>query len=315
MTETNISESKNIAFVSLDKPVEELADELGRSFGEYGFAVIENHGIDQALIDKAEAMSRAFFDLPEDVKRGYFIEGGGGARGYTPYRTERAVGQTVTDLKEFWHVGRTLPAGDPLEEFMPANVWPEELPEFREIFETLYAEFEKAGAKILSAIALHLGLEKDWFDATVEDGNSVMRLLHYPPIENAEGAVRAAPHGDINTITLLLGAEEAGLELLSKQDEWVPVSPPPGALAVNIGDMLARLTNDKLRSTIHRVRNPEGEASKRSRFSMPFFLHFRPDFVIETLPGCVDEEHPNKYEPLSSHEFLQQRLREINLTK
>ena len=311
----------NIAHVSLTRPLESLADQLGRSFTEFGFAVVSDHGIDQDLIARAERLSRAFFALPEDAKRGYFIEGSGGARGYTPYRTEKAVGNDTTDLKEFWHVGRSLPAGDPLEEFMPANVWPAQLPEFRETFERLYAEFDKAGLKILSAIAVHLGLESDWFDATVDQGNSVLRLLHYPPIrdakgvENAEGAVRAAPHGDINTITLLLGAEEAGLELLSQQGEWIPVSPPPGALAVNIGDMLSRLTNDRLRSTIHRVVNPEGEASRRSRFSMPFFLHFRPDFVIETLPQCVDADHPDQYEPLSSHDFLMQRLREINLAK
>ena len=312
---TDMPTNDAIAHVSLTQPVDTLAAQLGRSFAEFGFAVVSDHGIDHALIARAERLSRAFFALPEDTKRGYFIEGGGGARGYTPYRTEKAVGSDTTDLKEFWHVGRTLPAGDPLEEFMPANVWPAELPEFRKTFERLYAEFDKAGLKILSAIAVHLGLKPDWFDATVDRGNSVLRLLHYPPVENAEGAVRAAPHGDINTITLLLGAEEAGLELLSRQGEWIPVSPPPGALAVNIGDMLSRLTNDRLRSTIHRVVNPQGEASRRSRFSMPFFLHFRPDFVIETLPECVDAEHPDNYEPLSSHDFLMQRLREINLTK
>jgi isopenicillin N synthase-like dioxygenase len=167
---------------------------------------------------------------------------------------------------------------------------------------------------VLRAIALHLGLAKDWFVPTVEDGNSVMRLLHYPPLpEDApEGAVRAAAHGDINTITLLLGAEEAGLELLTKKGEWMPVSPPPGALAVNIGDMLDRLTNSHLRSTTHRVVNPSGEAARRSRYSMPFFLHFRPDFLIEPLPQCVaDGDTPPP--PITAHEFLQQRLREIGL--
>ena len=313
MTATGMTD--HIAHVSLTQPVATLAERLGRSFAEFGFAVVSDHGIDRALIAEAERLSREFFALPEDAKRAYFIEGGGGARGYTPYRTEKAVGYVTTDLKEFWHVGRTLPEGSPLERFMPANVWPVELPEFREVFEQLYTEFDKAGLKILSAIAIHLGLEPDWFENTVDQGNSVLRLLHYPPVENAEGAVRAAPHGDINTITLLLGAEEAGLELLSRRGEWIPVSPPPGALAVNIGDMLSRLTNDRLRSTIHRVVNPQGEASRRSRFSMPFFLHFRPDFVIETLPQCVDADHPDQYEPLSSHDFLMQRLREINLTK
>ncbi len=303
-----------IAAVSLTDPIEDLADKLGESFGEYGFAVVQDHGIDQDLIAKAEELSRAFFALPEDVKRSYFIQGGGGARGYTPFKTEVAKGYDKKDLKEFWHIGRTLPEGDPLSGYMAPNVWPDEVDGFRETFETLYAEFEKAGAKILSALAVHLGLAPDWFDATVEKGNSVMRLLHYPPIENADGAVRAAPHGDINTITLLLGAEEAGLELLSKQGEWIPVQPPKGALAVNIGDMLSRLTNDKLRSTIHQVRNPEGERAKHSRYSMPFFLHFRPDFLIETLPSCIDDEHPDQYpDSLTAHDFLAIRLKEIGL--
>ncbi|QQN73132.1 isopenicillin N synthase family oxygenase [Croceicoccus sp. YJ47] len=308
-----MNDLSTIATASLNEPAEQLAQKLGQSFAQYGFAIVTDHGIDQALITRAEEASRAFFALPEDTKRAYFIEGGGGARGYTPFRTERAKGASITDLKEFWHVGRTLPDGDPLEEFMPANVWSAEIAEFRDIFETLYDAFEIAGRRILSAIALHLGLPADWFDATVEHGNSVMRLLHYPPIDDAEGAVRAAPHGDINTITLLLGAEEAGLELLSRDDEWIPVSPPPGALAVNIGDMLSRLTNDRLRSTIHQVRNPVGEAAARSRYSMPFFLHFRPDFTIRTLENCVDAQHPEKYEPITAHDFLMQRLREINL--
>ncbi len=303
-----------IAAVSLTDPIEDLAEKLGESFGEYGFAVVQDHGIDQDLIAKAEELSRAFFALPEDVKRSYFIQGGGGARGYTPFKTEVAKGYDKKDLKEFWHIGRTLPEGDPLSGYMAPNVWPDEVDGFRETFETLYAEFENAGAKILSALAVHLGLAPDWFDATVEKGNSVMRLLHYPPIENADGAVRAAPHGDINTITLLLGAEEAGLELLSKQGEWIPVQPPKGALAVNIGDMLSRLTNDKLRSTIHQVRNPEGERAKHSRYSMPFFLHFRPDFLIETLPSCIDDEHPDQYpDSLTAHDFLAIRLKEIGL--
>jgi isopenicillin N synthase-like dioxygenase len=303
-----------IATASLHEPAGQLSQKLGESFGRHGFAIVTDHGIDQALIARAERLSRAFFDLPEEAKRAYYIPGGGGARGYTPFRTERAKGASITDLKEFWHVGRSLPAGDPLEEFMPANIWPVEVEGFRETFEELYRAFEQAGRRILTAIAIHLGLAPDFFDATIENGNSVMRLLHYPPIDNAEGAVRAAPHGDINTITLLLGAEEAGLELLSRNGQWVPVSPPPGALAVNIGDMLSRLTNDRLRSTIHQVRNPEGEAARRSRYSMPFFLHFRPDFIIRTLRTCIDEQHPDQYtQPITAHEFLMQRLREINL--
>jgi len=303
-----------LASISLDQPLEEISDELGHSFAEFGFAIVRDHGIPQELIDRAEELAKAFFALPGDVKQGYHIEGGGGARGYTPFGTEIAKDAAVHDLKEFWHVGRSLPEGHRFSDMMPPNIWPSELPDFRETFEQLFAEFEKAGDTILRAIAIHLGLADDYFEDTVEDGNSVMRLLHYPPLGDdvPEGAIRAAAHGDINTITLLLGAEEAGLELLNKQDEWVPVSPPKGALAVNVGDMLERLTNNRLRSTTHRVVNPGGDAARRSRYSMPFFLHFRPDFLIEALPQCVAEG--DKPAPaITAHDFLLQRLREIGL--
>ena len=305
-----------IASVSIARPLEEVADRIGRSFEEYGFAVIRDHGIPQELIDRAEKLSKEFFALPDEVKRAYHIPGGGGARGYTPFGTEKAKDAEVHDLKEFWHVGRDLPADHPLSEFMADNVWPQEVEGFRDTFTELYDAFDKAGRTVLEAIAIHLGLPRDFFDATVVDGNSVMRLLRYPPLESeaAEGAIRAAAHGDINTITLLLGAEEAGLELLTREGEWLAVDPPAGALVVNIGDMLERLTNYKLPSTKHRVVNPKGEAAYRARYSMPFFLHFRPDYVIETLPGCIDPERPDDHpEPISSHDFLMQRLREINL--
>ncbi|QZD86621.1 isopenicillin N synthase family dioxygenase [Qipengyuania psychrotolerans] len=312
-----MTESKtDIAVVSLAQPLDTIADDLGRSFQEYGFAVIRDHGIPQELIDRAEELSKAFFSLPDEVKKAYHIPGGGGARGYTPFGTEKAKDANVHDLKEFWHVGRELPEGHPLSEFMADNVWPSEVEGFRETFSDLYAAFEVAGGRVLEAIALHLGLPRDFFVPTVADGNSVMRLLRYPPLEGkeAEGAIRAAAHGDINTITLLLGAEEAGLELLTKQDEWKAVEVPEGALVINVGDMLDRLTNGKLRSTTHRVVNPRGEAAYRARYSMPFFLHFRPDYVIETLDSCIDPERPEDHPaPISSHEYLLQRLREINL--
>ncbi|MXO69685.1 isopenicillin N synthase family oxygenase [Altererythrobacter marinus] len=306
----------DIASVSIARPLSEVSEEIGRSFEEYGFAVIRDHGIPADLIARAEDLSKAFFALPDAVKRAYHVPGGGGARGYTPFGTEKAKDAEVHDLKEFWHVGRSLPEGHPLSEFMAPNIWPAEIDGFRETFEALYAAFEQAGGRVLEAIALHLGLERTWFAPTVEDGNSVMRLLHYPPLTgaDAEGAIRAAAHGDINTITLLLGAEEAGLELLTAGGEWKAIDVPEGALVVNIGDMLERLTNGKLRSTTHRVVNPRGEAAYRSRYSMPFFLHFRPDFTIETLESCIDPDAPGDHpEPISSHDFLMQRLREINL--
>jgi isopenicillin N synthase-like dioxygenase len=305
-----------IASVSLDRPLEEIADELGQSFAGSGFGVIRDHGIPADLIAEAEALSKEFFALPDAQKLRYQIAGTGGARGYTPFGTEKAKDAKLHDLKEFWHVGRELADGHPLAKFMAPNIWPEETPRFAEVFTQLYAAFDLAGARVLEAIALHLGLERDFFAATVKDGNSVMRLLRYPALqgEEAKGAIRAAAHGDINTITLLLGAEEAGLELLTSDGEWLAVAPDPGALVVNIGDMLERLTNGRLRSTTHRVVNPQGEAANRARYSMPFFLHFRPDFVIETLPSCIDPKDPTAHpEPISSHAFLEQRLREINL--
>ena len=303
----------DIASVSLERPLREFSEELGQSFAEYGFAIVRDHGIPADLIARAEEKSRAFFALPEEVKMQYHLKGQGGARGYTPFGIERAKDAAVHDLKEFWHVGRTLPPGDPLERFMQPNVWPEEVESFHDTFETLYAAFEQTGGRILAAIALHLGLPERFFDPTVEKGNSVMRLLHYPPVpEEAEGRIRAAAHEDINTITLLLGAEEAGLELLSKDGRWLPVSPPEGALAVNIGDMLQRLTCGRLRSTTHRVVNPVGERARHPRYSMPFFLHFRPDFLIEALPDCV-AEGAEPESPITAHDYLMQRLREINL--
>nr|WP_040465129.1 2-oxoglutarate and iron-dependent oxygenase domain-containing protein [Erythrobacter sp. NAP1] len=312
---TDNQSANEIASVSLAKPLEEIADELGRSFGEFGFAVVRDHGIPQDLIDRAEATSKAFFALPEDVKRAYKIEGGGGARGYTPFGTEKAKDAEVFDLKEFWHVGRSLPEGHDLAEYMAPNVWPDEIKEFEDTFSELYAAFEQTGLRVLEAIALHLGLDRNFFAPTVEDGNSVMRLLHYPPLpEDApEGAIRAAAHGDINTITLLLGAEEAGLQLLTKSGEWHPVYAEEGSLVINVGDMLERLTAGVLRSTTHRVVNPSGEGARRSRYSMPFFLHFRPDYMITPLESCVSEKGAKPQEPISSHDFLMQRLREINL--
>ncbi|MBV7259015.1 isopenicillin N synthase family dioxygenase [Erythrobacter crassostreae] len=303
-----------IASVSLAQPLADIADELGNSFAEYGFAVVRDHGIPQSLIDQAEEKSKEFFALPSGVKEGYKIDGGGGARGYTPFGTEKAKDANVFDLKEFWHVGRSLDQSHELAEFMRPNVWPSEVDGFEPTFASLYSAFEDAGLRVLEAIALHLGLNQQFFASTVEDGNSVMRLLHYPPLgpDAPEGAIRAAAHGDINTITLLLGAEEAGLELLSKSGEWLSVDVPKGALVINVGDMLERLTGGALPSTTHRVVNPSGEAASRSRYSMPFFLHFRPDYLIEPLDGSVPSESDD-FAPITAHEFLMQRLREINL--
>src|ERR1044071_4344752 len=307
----------HIASVSLtdfDRDPDAFAQKLGQSFEDYGFAIIADHGIPDDLINRAEEKSKAFFALPDEVKRKYLIEGGGGQRGYTAFGIETAKGASAFDLKEFWHVGRDLPAGHPFRDHMPDNVWPSEVQDFRNTFQELYATFERTGLKILRAIARYLKIDEDYFIDTVRDGNSVMRLLHYPPIQGEPGSnVRAGAHEDINTITLLLGAEEAGLELLTKDGRWIPVLPKPGELVVNIGDMLQRLTNGVLRSTTHRVVNPPAERRGMSRYSMPFSLPFRSDFLIEARPNTVPAGEQPKWPPITADDYLQERLREIKL--
>jgi isopenicillin N synthase-like dioxygenase len=310
----------------LDKlPVLSLADdkarfaqEIGNSFKTFGFALVKDFDIDRGLIDRAWKLSEQFFALPEAEKRTYHNSEIAGARGYTPFGVEIAKDAKAHDLKEFWHVGRDLPAGSPLADAsMPPNVWPARPDDFEAVFSELYRQFDLTGATILSRIALYLGLDENWFDPAIEDGNSVMRLLHYPPLEGVEGeAIRAGAHGDINLITLLLGAEEAGLELLTKEGTWLNAAPPEGAMVINVGDMLERLTNHMLPSTIHRVRNPDAARARFSRYSMPFFLHLRSDFPIRTLPQCITPENPDRYpEAILADDFLQQRLVEIGLKK
>jgi isopenicillin N synthase-like dioxygenase len=304
----------SLSLTAADADPEGFAQALGGSFERFGFAVIADHGIDAALIARAEAAARAFFALDEAVKRGYHRPGTGGARGYTPFGTEAAKDAAQVDLKEFWHVGRDLPAGHPFTDYMLPNIWPEELVGFRETMLALFAAFDATGARLLEAIARYLGLAPNWFADSVRDGNSVLRLLHYPPVPVDAPGIRAGAHEDINTITLLLGAEEGGLELLDRDGRWLPIRIGAGELVVNVGDMLQRLTNHVLRSTTHRVMNPPPERRGISRYSMPFFLHFRPDFLIETLPGCIGPLRPNLYpEPITAHDYLMQRLREIRL--
>lgn len=295
---------------------EGFAQAFGASFQRFGFAMVSDHGVPQDLIDRAWAMTKAFFALPEEEKRRYFVEGGGGARGYTPYKTEIAKGATHVDLKEFWHIGRELAKGHRFEDKMSPNIWPDRPEGFRETFLEMFAALDAAGDRLLSAIARYLGLAPNWFDPAVADGNSIIRLLHYPPVPEDAPEVRAGAHEDINLITLLLGAEEAGLQLLDRDGRWLPVKPPEGAMVVNVGDMLQRLTNHVLPSTTHRVVNPPPERRGTPRYSMPFFLHPAPDFLIETLPGCITADNPNRYpEPISSHDYLHERLVEIGLIK
>ena len=306
-----------VASLSLARFAEDraaFAQASGSSFERYGFAIVSDHGISGELIARAEAAAKALFALPEEVKRAYHIPGTGGARGYTPFGIETAKDATAVDLKEFWHVGRELADGHRYAEQMARNLWPQELADFRAVMLELFAAFDATGARLLEAIARYLDLAPDFFEDTVADGNSVLRLLHYPPVKGDGASIRAGAHEDINTITLLLGAEEAGLEILDRDGKWLSVTPKEGELAVNVGDMLQRLTNDRLRSTTHRVANPASARRGHARYSMPFFLHFRPDYLIETLPGCVDADHPNHYpQPITAHDYLMQRLREIRL--
>jgi isopenicillin N synthase-like dioxygenase len=305
---------ERIPTLSLEKGGSAFPGEVGASFETFGFAVIADHGIDGELIARAWALTEALYALPVEMRMRGHVPGSGGARGYTPFGVEIAKDADKHDLKEFWHVGRDLPPGHRFRASMPDNVWPEQPTAFRETFQRLFKAFDTAGNRILSAIAIHLGLTPDWFEGAVQDGNSVLRLLHYPPIPVDADGIRAGAHEDINLITLLLGAEEAGLQLLTRQGDWLAIDPPKGAMVVNVGDMLQRLTNHRLPSTTHRVINPPPERRHLPRYSMPFFLHPASDFLIKTLPQCVDAEHPDRYPvPITADDYLQQRLREIGL--
>jgi isopenicillin N synthase-like dioxygenase len=291
-----------------------FARALGASFERYGFAVVADHGLPQALIDGSLDRFKSFFSRPMADKQRYHVPGQGGARGYTPFGIETAKGAEHHDLKEFWHVGRELPPGHRYREFMADNLWIDDFDGFRTSVLGLWEAFDALGRELLAAIALHLGLEARWFDDKVGEGNSVLRVIHYPPLAAGGSGQRAGAHEDINVITLLLGAEEAGLELLDRDGRWLSINPPPGSLVCNVGDMLQRLTNHLLPSTTHRVVNPTPERARFARFSLPFFLHFNPDFEIHTLPGCFGPGRPDRYpEPIFAHDYLQQRLREIRL--
>jgi isopenicillin N synthase-like dioxygenase len=317
-TETQTIAPRAITPVSMtryDADFQGFSDALGASFARFGFAVVADHGLDEARIAAALDDAKAFFALPEEVKRRYHQPGTGGARGLTPFGVEAAKGAATVDLKEFWHVGRELPQDHPYRQFMRDNVWPNETPGFKAHVYGMYEDLDALGRKILRAIARYLGLDDGYFDDKVEMGNSVLRLLHYPPVPADAPGVRAGAHEDINVITLLLGAEEAGLQLKEKDGSWLDIAPPPGALVINIGDMLQRLTNHVLPSTTHRVVNPAPERRGFARYSTPFFLHFNPDFPIETLASAVTPDNPDRYagKTITAEAYLTERLREIRL--
>jgi isopenicillin N synthase-like dioxygenase len=288
---------------------------LGAALREYGFVSVRGHAIGP-LVEPAYEVVRALFLLPDEVKRRYHLPGAAGARGYTPFRTEKAKDQTAPDLKEFWHVGRELAEGAARSQELLPNVWPSELPAFKPALLALYRALDELGAALLSAIAVDLGLRPDWFADKIDRGNSILRPLHYPPRSAAAGfaGVRSAAHEDINLITLMVAAREPGLEILRRDGTWLPVQVAEGEVVVNVGDMLQRLTNHRLPSTTHRVVNLAGGEGDSSRYSLPFFLHPNGDLQIATLPSCVDDEHPNRYPtPISADAYLRERLREIGL--
>jgi isopenicillin N synthase-like dioxygenase len=289
--------------------------ELGAAYREWGFAGIRGHGIAQSLIDDAYAVFAEFFALPESTKRKYHVAGGGGARGYTPFGVETAKGATYSDLKEFWHIGREIPRDSKYAEVMQPNLWPEEVPRFREVGYDLYQALDQLGSQVLGALALDMGLPEDYFVDKTDNGNSILRPIHYPPITTPDiPNVRAGAHEDINLITLLVGASAAGLEVLSRKGEWVPFTADADTIVVNIGDMLQRMTNHVYPSTTHRVVNPPGELARQPRYSTPFFLHLNPDVVIDVLPSTITADNPSRYpEPITAHAYLEQRLREIKL--
>jgi len=297
----------------LDRGSQESA--LGAAFADYGFVAIVGHAIDASLLEPAYAAVRRFFALPDEVKRRYHLPGLAGARGYTPFRTEKAKDQSDPDLKEFWHVGRELPDDHPFRARMLPNVWPDEVPELKPTLLALYRALDVLGARVLSALAVYLDLAPDWFDDKIDHGQSILRPLHYPPLaEGAPRGVRSAAHEDINLITLMVAAGEPGLEILRRDGTWLPVDAPPGQVIVNVGDMLQRLTNHVLPSTSHRVVNPPGPSRTVSRYSMPFFLHPNAELLIETLPSCIDATRPNRYPtPITADDYLTERLRQIGL--
>ncbi len=289
-------------------------DQLFTGLKEYGFIILKDHNVKPADLHKAYDILKAFYALPTEVKKSYISPKAGFQRGYTPFGQEHAKDSPVMDLKEFWHVGRVLSENSPLKDRYPENVWPTEVPEFKDHFTKLYNALEEAGSIMLEALTIPLKVEKDFFAKMTQDGNSILRLLHYPPIP--EGAdprcVRAAAHEDINFITILPAATSSGLQLQDRDGTWLDVVSEPDTLIVDVGDMLARLTNDVLPSTTHRVINPQ-DGRNDPRFSMPFFMHPHPDAMLSCLESCKGEGA--KYADITGHDFLMQRLREIGLIK
>jgi isopenicillin N synthase-like dioxygenase len=292
---------------------------LGEAYNNIGFVAIRNHYLTEDLSANLYATIKKFFAQPDNVKQKYEIPGLAGQRGYIGKGKEHAKGRNTGDLKEFYHVGQEVTDGDPIKQEYPDNVWPDEIKEFKEISLDVYQRLEKTGVHMLRAIALYLGLPENYFDQKVKNGNSILRPIHYFPIEDPDSvpadAVRAAEHGDINLITLLMGASADGLQVLRRDGKWIPITALPDQLVVNVGDMLERHTNKKLKSTIHRVVNPPREKMNTPRYSIPFFMHPRSDMDLTCLKSCIDADHPKLFEDITAGAFLDQRLAEIGLKK
>ena len=290
-----------------------FVQDLGRAFNQIGFVAIRNHGLTDDLTKRLYDSAQAFFSAPDTIKQQYEHPELNGQRGYIGRGKETAKGFKVADLKEFYHIGQPEPVGD-----MPANVLPDEYPEFGDAALTAYQTLENAGKMLLRAIALYLDLPETYFDDKVQNGDSILRALHYFPLDpdtTPDGAVRAAAHGDINLITLLMGASADGLEVLRRDGKWIGITALPDQVIVNVGDMLDRLTNHKLKSTIHQVVNPPRERMNQSRYSIPFFMHPRADTNLSSLDSCIDQQHPKIYVDMTAGEFLNERLMELGLKK
>ena len=293
-----------------------FVQKLGGAFEDVGFVSVKNHGIPGELINNMYSCVRQFFALPAEKKLKYEIQNLAGQRGYTSFGREHAKGSNAADLKEFFQYGQNVEDGDPVKTEYPDNVLVNEVEGFNETLYNVYGHFEQSGIALLQAIALYLGLPEHYFDAAIHNGNSILRCIYYPPItEEPKSAIRAEQHEDINLITLLVGASSDGLEIQTKQGIWIPVTSLPDQIVVNVGDMLQRLTNNKLKSTTHRVVNPPRSLWKTSRFSVPFFLHPKSSVSLACLAICIDENHPKAYPDITAGEYLDERLREIGLKK
>lgn len=295
---------------------QKFVNEIGRAYEDIGFVALKGHFLSDDLVKKLYDSVKDFFALPVETKEKYEVEGIGGQRGYTSFGKEHAKGKSEGDLKEFWHFGQFLEPEDADKFDYPDNVEVKEIPAFNEAGKETYKQLEKTGIYVLRALALYLGLDEFYFDDKVKNGNSILRPIHYPPIkEEPKGAVRAGAHGDINLITLLMGASTGGLQVLRNDGVWVDALPQPDELVINVGDMLSRHTNNRLKSTIHQVINPPKEEWGKPRYSIPFFMHPISEMDLSVLEKCIDAEHPKLYDDITAGDFLNQRLREIGLIK